>query len=51
MDKQYHVLKYSEVWKKGHSGTVDFTGQGDVLFTDMEVFKGQGNDTGVLRLI
>lgn len=23
----------------------------DVLFTDMEVFKGQGNDTEVLRLI
>ena len=24
---------------------------GDVLFADMEVFKGQGNDTEVLRLI
>lgn len=28
MDKQRHVLKYSKVWEKGHSGTVDFTGQG-----------------------
>ena len=33
-------MKYGE---KGHSGTVDFTGQGDVLFADMEVFNGQGN--------
>ena len=24
---------------------------GDVLFADIEVFKGQGNDTEVLRLI
>lgn len=28
-----------------------FYRSGDVLFTDMEVFKGQGNDTEVLRLI
>ena len=40
-------MKYG---KKGHSGTVDFTGKGMSIFTDMEVFKGQGNDTEVLRL-
>ena len=28
-----------------------FYRSGDVLFADMEVFKGQGNDTEVLRLI
>ena len=28
-----------------------FYRSGDVLFADMEVFKGQGNDTKVLRLI
>ena len=27
-----------------------FYRSGDVLFADMEVFKGQGNDTEVLRL-
>lgn len=28
-----------------------FYRSGDVFFADMEVFKGQGNDTKVLRLI
>ncbi len=28
-----------------------FYRSGDVLFADMEVFKGQGNDTEILRLI
>ena len=28
-----------------------FYRSGDVLFADMEVFKGQGNNTDVLRLI
>ena len=28
-----------------------FYRSGNVLFADMEVFKGQGNDTEVLRLI
>lgn len=44
MDKQYHVLKYSEVWKRTFRNC-RFYRSGDVLFTDMEVFKGQGNDT------
>ena len=26
--KGWLLYVYSEVWKKGHSGTVDFTGQG-----------------------
>ena len=28
-----------------------FYRSGDVFFADMEVFKGQGNDTEVIRLI
>ena len=45
MDKQYHVLKNIVKYGKRTFRNCRFYRSGDVLFTDMEVFKGQGNDT------
>ena len=39
----HRVLK--KVWKKRTFRNCSYYRSGDVLFADMEVFKGQGNDT------
>ena len=36
---------YGEVWVKRTFQNCRFYRSGDVLFADMEVFNGQGNDT------